>query len=371
MATLTAPVSQKSTSKSPTLAKGKDDSAAVGPTDVVVRIVEQLAGAMHTAINEIREINENAKLLSLNARIEAARAGSSGAAFGVVAQEMQALSTKTASVADDMANKTQESISDLITIIGGNVRGSRLADIALNSVDLIDRNLYERTCDVRWWATDNSLVDAVQSPSDFSVAHASKRMGVILNAYTVYHDLVLCDTSGRIIANGRPNQFHCVGRNESKASWFTRAMSTRSGNDFAFQSAHKSSLVNDQSVLIYSSTVRRNGEADEPILGVLGVIFNWEALSSAVLSNDSLNPAESQRTLRLIIDSEFNVLASSRPLPYDFKLPTQKLEGLFKESKGYILDEIDNKKVCIACAKSPGFETYATGWNAILIQEIE
>ncbi len=371
MATLTAPAISKSPSKSSTQTKSKDDSAAVGPTDVVVRIVEQLAGAMHTAINEIREINENAKLLSLNARIEAARAGSSGAAFGVVAQEMQALSTKTASVADDMANKTQESISNLITVIGGNVRGSRLADIALNSLDLIDRNLYERTCDVRWWATDSSLVDAVQNPSDASVAHASKRMGVILNAYTVYLDLVLCDTSGRIIANGRPNQFHCVGKNESKSTWFSRAMATRSGNDFAFQSAHKSALVSDQSVLIYSATVRRNGEADEPVQGVLGVIFNWEALSSAVLSNDSLNPAESQRTLRLIIDNDANVLASSRPLPHDFKLPTQKLEGLLKESKGYILDEMDNKKVCIACAKSPGFETYATGWHAILIQEIE
>lgn len=369
MATLTAPVSQKFSSKSPVV-KSKDE-AAVGPTDIVVRIVEQLAGAMHTAINEIREINENAKLLSLNARIEAARAGSSGAAFGVVAQEMQALSTKTASVADDMANKTQESISNLVTIIGGNVRGSRLADIAFNSVDLIDRNLYERTCDVRWWATDSSLVDALQRPTEHSATYASKRMGVILNAYTVYHDLVLCDTNGSIIANGRPNQFSCVGRNESKAPWFTRAMATRSGNDFAFQSAHKSSLVGDQSVLIYSATVRSNGEADAPIQGVLGVIFNWSALSSAVLANASLNAAESQRTLRLIVDCESNVLASSRPLPYDFKLPTQKLEGLLKESKGYILDELDNKKVCIACAKSPGFETYATGWYAILIQEID
>jgi hypothetical protein len=196
-------------------------------------------------------------------------------------------------------------------------------------------------------------------------------MGVILNAYTVYHDLVLCDTSGRIVANGRPNQFDCVGRNESKAPWFSRAMLTRSGNEFAFQTAHKSHLVGDQSVLIYSATVRCDGEADAPIQGVLGVIFNWEVLSSAILTNASLNEAESQRTLRLIIDDEFNVLASSRPLPFDFRVLAQKLETMLHESKGYVLDEIDNKKVCIACAKSPGFETYATGWHGVLIQEIE
>ncbi len=344
---------------------------STGPTEHVLKIVQQLSGAMHTAINEIREINENAKLLSLNARIEAARAGSSGAAFGVVAQEMQGLSNKTANVADQMANRTQESITNLVGIIGGNVRGTRLTDIALNSVDLIDRNLYERTCDVRWWATDSSLVDALQVNSPASIAHASKRMGVILNAYTVYHDLVLCDATGRVIANGRPNQFKSVGRDEAKSPWFTRALATSSGNDFAFQTAHQSQLVSDESVLIYSATVRRNGEANERTLGVLGVVFNWEALSSAVLCNESLDARESEKTLRLIVDNDAHVLASSRPLPFDFKLPMQKLEGLFNQNNGYILDEMDRKRVCIAHAKSPGFETYATGWHAILIQDIE
>ncbi len=66
-----------------------------------------------------------------------------------------------------------------------------------------------------------------------------------------------------------------------------------------------------------------------------------------------------------------NILASSRPLPFDFRLPTQKLEQLFRQSKGHILEEIDNKRVCIAHALSPGFETYATGWRAILIQDID
>lgn len=345
--------------------------ASNSPTELVLEVVQKLSGAMHLAINEIREINENAKLLSLNARIEAARAGASGAAFGVVAQEMQGLSNKTACVADQMANRTQESISNLVSILGGNVRGTRLTDIALNSVDLIDRNLYERTCDVRWWATDRSLVDALQENTAPLIEHASQRMGVILNAYTVYHDLVLCDTSGRIVANGRPNQFKSVGSNESKAPWFTRALAAPSGNDFAFQTAHPSPLVANQRVLIYSSTVRQNGEANEKILGVLGVLFNWEALSNAVLSNESLDAKESERTLRLIVDDDANVLASSRPLPLDFKLPMQKLEGLFHQSKGYILDEMDRKRVCIAHAKSPGFETYATGWHAILIQDMD
>ena len=174
------------------------------------------------------------------------------------------------------------------------------------------------------WATDSSLVEALQEKSQAAYDYASKRLGVILNAYTVYHDLVLCDTTGQIVANGRPHQFRSVGRDESKSPWFTRALSTSSGNEFAFQSAHVSPLAADQNVLIYSSTVRQDGEAHGTTIGVLGVVFNWEALSSAVLCNESLDAKESQRTLRLIVDDErANVLASSRPLSFDFKLPAQ------------------------------------------------
>lgn len=349
--------------------KGANGSE-LSSTDRVVHVVEQLAATMNVAIGEIREINENAKLLSLNARIEAARAGASGAAFGVVAQEVQSLSNNTAIVADDMANKTRSSINELVDIIGGSVRGERLADIALNSIDLIDRNLYERTCDVRWWATDSSLVDALQNPSQAAFDYATQRLGVILNAYTVYHDLVLCNLQGKIVANGRPMQFVSVGRDESKSPWFTKAIATRSGDEFAFQSAHPSALANQQSVLIYSSSVRQNGAANAPVLGALGVVFNWAALSQAALTNKSIDAAEAKRTLRLITDRDFQVLASSKPLTADFRIPVEQIDSILSQNKGHCAAKMGGKDACVAHALSPGFESYATGWRSFLIQEL-
>ncbi|MDH8639244.1 chemotaxis protein, partial [Klebsiella pneumoniae] len=73
-----------------------------------------------------------------------------------------------------------------------------------NAIEIIDRNLYERTCDVRWWATDSAVVDCAANVTPQSAAYASKRLGVILNAYTVYLDLWLCDLHGKVLANGRP-----------------------------------------------------------------------------------------------------------------------------------------------------------------------
>ena len=39
-----------------------------------------------------------------------------------------------------------------------------MVDLSLNAIELIDRNLYERTCDVRWWATNSAVVDCAASP---------------------------------------------------------------------------------------------------------------------------------------------------------------------------------------------------------------
>ena len=82
---------------------------------------------------------------------------------------MQALGAKTSSIADELANATSRSIDDLLDLIGSSVRGTRLSDLALTNIDLIDRNLYERTCDVRWWATDSSLVEALENPTPESL----------------------------------------------------------------------------------------------------------------------------------------------------------------------------------------------------------
>jgi hypothetical protein len=148
------------------------------------------------------------------------------------------------------------------------------------------------------------------------------------------------------------------------------AIATRSGDEFAFQSAHYSPLAKDQSVLIYSSSVRRNGGASEPVLGALGVVFNWEALSTAVLTNASIDAAEAKRTLRFITDRDFQVLASSKPMPADFRLPVEQLGSILSESKGHCVVKIDGKDACVAHALSPGFESYATGWRSFLIQEL-
>jgi hypothetical protein len=351
--------------------RAADADPRQGKDQNVTDIVRHLSASLQTTVEEINDINANTHLLALNARIEAARAGTAGAAFGVVAQEMQTLSAKTADAANVLATNTRRTIDELIELIGAKVRGTRLSDIALVNVDLIDRCLYERTCDVRWWATDSSVVDALTQKTPQAFQHASDRLGVILNAYTVYFDLVLCDLEGRVVANGRPNVYSSVGSDQSQEAWFREAAQSKSGDEFGFQTAHYSRLVSDKPALVYSCGVRQGGKSDGALLGVLGIVFNWEALAQTILRQAPLPESEREATRCLIADARGTILADSwdRHLKETLDLPHRA--EIFAEKKNYTLENYNGRRSCIAHAQAPGFETYSTGWHSLVIQPLD
>lgn len=342
-----------------------------GETDNVTQLVSDLSFALREAVGEIEAINANAKLLSLNARIEAARAGEVGAAFAVVAQEMQSLAGRTSEVASGLTTETKHTIDELLELIGTKIRGTRLSDMALTNIDLIDRCLYERTCDVRWWATDSSVVEALTWATDEARQHACQRMGVILGAYTVYFDLVLCDTEGNVVANGRPELYRSIGRNVANQEWFAQAMGNRTGDEFGFQTAHHCSLVNNEPALVYSCTVRDSGNSTKETIGVLGIIFKWEALAQTILKQVPLSETERKRTRCAIVDSTGRILADSWDQQLQENLSITDMQALFAEKKNFAKIRFNDKNCCFAHARAPGFETYCTGWHSVIIQSLE
>jgi len=350
---------------------------SVAPTlaiDPPVRIAElagELSEKMDRSINQIKDVNSKARLLSFNAQIEAARAGGqTGAAFAVVAQAMQELSGRTSRVADDMINETGTSIGELNEIsnsLRSKVRGTRLADLAAGNIDIIDRNLFERTCDVRWWATDSSVVDALSNPTPETLAFASKRMGVILSAYTVYFDLVLTDRDGRILASGNPDLFNSVGTNVAEQTWFSSARSTTHGDMYGFQTCHASSLVNDERALTYSCAVREGGSATGSVLGVLGAVFKWDDLAQTIVNSTPLTADEWEGSRVCIVDDHGLVLADSDNQQLTDTLEIDLNKVLASET-GFTIETYRGEETIVSHAKAPGYEGYSTGWHSIILQ---
>lgn len=354
--------------------KNIDQSEQAFSPERLARLAEALTVKVSSTIGSLTKVNDQTRLLSLNAQIEAARAGgATGAAFGVVAQAIQELSQRTDEVSKHMAleiNGASEELSTISKALTTQVRGTRLADLALVNIDLIDRNLYERTCDVRWWATDASLVDAVSDPTPERTRFASHRMGVILSAYTVYYDLVLADMSGRIIANGRPNEYRSISSNVKASQWFTSAIATQSGDEYGFEGCHPSELVNQQRVLAYSCTVREGGDAHGKPLGVLGILFNWDALAQTIVERTPLPPHEQSLSRVCIVDEKLNVLADSHGKQLKGRLQLRHPEKVMAIPHGFIFDQIEGSPAIIAHAKAPGYETYSTGWHSLILQKL-
>ena len=319
-------------------------------------------------MDEIQAVTNTTKILALNALIEAMRAGEAGRGFAVVAQEVKAISERITAIGDEMRAQMATQTAELDTLgrrLVGQLRGGRLADLALNMIDIMDRNLYERSCDVRWWATDSAVVDCAASPSPQTRAHAAQRLGVILRAYTVYLDLWVVDSRGTVLANGRPERYpRAVGSSVAQESWFKDALATRNGGEFSVADIAVNDSLDRSTVATYATAIREGGEETGAVIGALGIFFDWQSQSQTVVDSVRLTPEEKPSTRCLLVDRRHRVIASSDRrgvLGETFALRTDgRTQGAYADEHGRV----------IGFALTPGYETYrGLGWYGVLVQE--
>ncbi len=340
----------------------------------VAGLSARLMAQLRQSLQRIEEINRTTLVISMNARIESARIGMAGRGFAVIAQEMDSLSRSVAEATreiDRSAETTRGEMQDTLAQLEDNVRRTRLAELALANIDLIDRNLYERSCDVRWWATDGAVVAATRPGATAQdIAHASRRMGQILDSYTVYFDLVLVGLDGRVITNGRPGQYHSTGLDVGDSAWVEAARRTTSGEQFGFQTVHASELAGGERVLIYACGVREGGRIDGRPLGILGIVFRWDALAQTVVQRTPLSEQEWTRSRVCIVDDRGLVLADSAGRSLQDVIDFPGRDELLRQPRGAQVLEYEGRMHCIAHAASPGYETYRTGWHCLVLQAL-
>ena len=166
----------------------KQDDEQTGSLRDIARVTGEVRGLAAEKTRRIQQVTGQMRILALNAMIEATRAGEYGRGFSVVAQEVRTVGSEIEGVAKELEAHLAQRILELqkqVETMADQAQGERLVDLSLNAIELIDRNLFERTCDVRWWATDSAVVDCAREPDQAAVDYACRRLGVILGAYTV------------------------------------------------------------------------------------------------------------------------------------------------------------------------------------------
>lgn len=336
----------------------------------VVRLAEEVGRVTGEKLQGIEQVARSTKMLALNALIESARAGDHGAGFAVVAREVSEVADRARALSEELSGELRPRIDELTELghaLVGRVRGQRLADLALNAIEIVDRNLYERSCDVRWWATDAAMVDALATGDPAAAHHAGERLAVILRAYTVYLDLWLADADGRVVASAGAGAgpggagARAVGTDVSDRPWFRAAMATRDGDDYAALDVAREPGL-DALTATYATAVREGGRADGRPLGALGVFFDWERQAQAVVDGVRLAPGERESTRVLLLDRSGLVLAASDRRGV---LAERVVLRTGQDATGSYTDEGRT----IGFAASPGYETYAgLGWYGALVQ---
>ena len=309
------------------------------------------------------------QLISTNGMLFAAELGASGQALSPIFEQI----TKTGDFATTcMEDLLQEMASDEL-----NLNFQTLKLFSKQAIDLIDRNLFERSADIRWWATDKYLIDALKEPSDQSSKEAGQRLKVINGSYTMYRNLILVDSSGDIIACSSPALLGGIKHvNVSAHEWFEKGMLTQDNTEYAVADVRDSELEPTKNrSLVYSSGVRVSGEVSEAI-GVLGVLFDWDTEAGMMLlkclprnsegsnikgsvafyTNKSGEIIESTDQETFAVGQSYEIIASICS-----KLGTG-------ESNAAII-EVDSKRYIIGSTKTKGYREYGgLEWSAHVLR---
>lgn len=360
------PVALDRHSAAPTVRLPEGPKSAEDEADISALIARLTAEVNEVACEKtksIQKITNQMKMLALNALIESSRAGAQGAGFAVVAQEVRSVGQQVEAIARELETQLTNRTGNLMNSISRMTersRGERMVDLSLNAIELIDRNLYERTCDVRWWATDSAVVDCAATPAPAAVAHVSDRLAVILGAYTVYLDLWLCDLNGDVIANGRADRFRVTGQNVANTKWFREARGLRSGDDYVAGDVECQPLLSNAQVATYCASVREGGKANGRPTGVLAIHFDWEPQARAIVQGVRVGAADRARVL--LVDSSFRVIAASDG---QGMLSERISLALGSERSGFYRDR---SGALVAFHATPGYETYkGLGWFGVIL----
>ena len=146
-------------------------------------------------------------------------------------------------------------------------------------VDLLDRNLYERADDCRWWALTPEL-RAILAQTHVS-ADDARQLSAILESihhlYTVYSQLVVYDRFGVIVAATQPH--HDDGSNvvgsRIEEDTLAAVLSLRDSQSYHVTPFRPSPLFGGKHTYIYHAGIRAEG-GSEATVGGIGIVFHAE-----------------------------------------------------------------------------------------------
>ncbi|MES2257386.1 MAG: chemotaxis protein CheW [Pseudomonadota bacterium] len=253
------------------------------------------------------------------------------------------------------------SIRDLFeTVLASGLRNSEFISHLL--VDLLDRNLYERADDCRWWALSSELRTLLAGDGEQRVQRIGEILQHINGLYTVYTTIVVYDAQGTIVASSRGHDTDCIDD-----ATLERVQALRTEQDYYVTPFEPCALYGGQPTYVYHAAIRHPAE-DGRVIGGIGIVFDAGVEFDAMLRG-ALGGEHGMQAY--FVDRSGTIIASTdptRPIGQVFDLDASMLKLGNGESASHILTH-DEHYAIAGCTVSHGYREFkvSDGYRADVV----
>ncbi|MGR9114484.1 MAG: cache domain-containing protein [Gammaproteobacteria bacterium] len=257
---------------------GRDESS-VSKADYA-DIMDQ-ASTFPKALKDIRQasadINADLGLLVLNGQIASAR--KNAAEFMPVLEAIKQIGTDIANIFTASVNSLQE-----ITVMSSHLNNAGF--LAALAVDIMDRNLYERANDCRWWALTSVFRSLLAQPvvSSGGKQQIAEVLQYINALYTVYTNLYVYDKKGEILAVSNRQEHDIVGQMVDEQTGAFSALRNSDSQRYSVSAFARTPFYNNRHTYIYNAAITHLEHKGE-VLGGIGIVFDSDPQFQAMLSD--------------------------------------------------------------------------------------
>ncbi len=214
--------------------------------------------------------------------------------------------------------KTQKIIRKTVdelyqTVVSNILENSKFQ--AYLAADIMDRNLYERANDCRWWALTKTFRELLAKPerSSNDLNALEKILQYINSLYTVYENIVLFDRFGKIISVSNASYQDSVGT-IIEQDWISKVRGQVNSQEYTVSKFEPTPLYNNKPTYIYATAIRSLDNSN--IVGGIGIVFDSEPQFNSILND--VAPRDNngdliENSFTAFVDGDLKIIASTRP----------------------------------------------------------
>ncbi len=308
------------------------------------------------ANGRFKQINQRWRGAITAGKIETGRMKKEAAnLFGPLIQDMSSTISR--------YEKIQARLTDAVLVEMAGKVIHEIRDAAGFTINILKRNLFERTADVGYLATDGEIVNFLKHAADDTRTHCLEEQRHALRSrleeyryeYTVYNEIIILDLNGNVVANLDENNPVSFSRDRLLAR--TQAIDLhRDPDENKFVETFRTTdlMPGRRDVLIYSQKIE-DADTQRP-LGTLCLCFDFEDEMAGIFAdlkqgNDAIISA--------ILDDKGRVISSSAAT----MLPVSTAISVNSDSEFEIIS-VNGKEYLACIVPTDGYQGfYGLPWH--------